>query len=73
MQEGWEQGLAAQMLRRRGAEGEGEGKVGSFEHLQLSIVKLNSIRHIFGTSRKSGIEEKPRRRGRHCAAAISGK
>ena len=37
MQEGWEQGLAAQMLRRRGAEGEGEGKVGSFEHLQLSI------------------------------------
>ena len=37
------------------------------------LVKLNSIKHIFGTSRKSGIEEKPRRRRRHCAAAISGK
>ena len=42
MREGWEQGLAAQMARRRGAEE--EGKVGYFEHLQLSSgeAELNS-------------------------------
>ena len=59
-----EQGQAAQVVGRGGAEEE-EGKVGSLEHLKF-VVYLSYL-ESFG--RKSRIEER-KRRWQYCAAAV---